>query len=89
MTSRLMVLTLCLLSFNFIQAQDLDTVTIFGRVVDQNGAVIPGAEIKTNTRTVTTDDRGRYRLIQLGPPILASRCFRTLDPPDAQRSVGP
>ena len=73
MTSRLMVLTLCLLSFNFIQAQDLDTVTISGRVVDQNGAVIPGAEIKANTRTVTTDDRGRYRLIQLEPQIYSIR----------------
>ncbi|HEX3185984.1 MAG TPA: TonB-dependent receptor, partial [Pyrinomonadaceae bacterium] len=44
-----------------------------GRVVDQNGAVIPGAEIKANTRTVTTDDRGRYRLIQLEPQIYSIR----------------
>ena len=71
MTSRL---TLFLFLFVFpVHAQDLDTVTIFGRVVDQNGAVIPGAEIKANARTVTTDDQGRYRLIQLEPGIYVIR----------------
>src|SRR5690348_14537327 len=73
MTSRLTLLALCLFSFQFTQAQDLDTVTIFGRVVDQNGAVIPGAEIKANNRIVTTDDRGWYRLIQLEPGIYSIR----------------
>lgn len=72
MTSRL---TLLLLLFVFHQAhaQDLDTVVIYGRVVDQNGAVIPGAEIKAGTRTTTTDDQGRYRLIQLEPRIYSIR----------------
>ena len=74
MTSRLTLLTLLVFTFSLnIQAQDLDTVTIFGRVIDQNGAVIPGAEIKANTRTVTTDDQGRYRLIQLEPGIYLIR----------------
>ena len=73
MTSRLTLITLVLFTFNFqlVHAQDLDTVSIFGRVVDQNGAVVPGAEVTvTNnhlTRTTTTGDRGRYRLIQLEP----------------------
>src|SRR5688500_4104272 len=69
MTSRLTLLTLILFAFNLqlVNAQDLDTVTIFGRIADQNGAVIPRAEIKANSRTVTTDDQGRYRLIQLQP----------------------
>ena len=69
MTSRLTLLTLFLFTFNFqfVHAQDLDTVTIFGRILDQNGAVIPGAEVLANTRTVTTDAHGRYRLIQLEP----------------------
>lgn len=75
MTSRLTLLTILLFTFNlqFIQAQDLDTVTISGRVMDQNGAVVPGAEvqvtlIKTDRRrTITTDSEGRYRLIQLEP----------------------
>ena len=45
MTSRFTLLTLflCLLNSQNVQAQDLDTVAISGRVVDQNGAVIPGA----------------------------------------------
>jgi len=58
-----------------LAAQDLDTVTITGRVTDQNGAIIPGATveavlIKTGIiRTTTGDDVGRYRLIQLEPGI--------------------
>jgi Carboxypeptidase regulatory-like domain/TonB dependent receptor/TonB-dependent Receptor Plug Domain len=75
MTSRLTLLTIFLFTFNLqlIQAQDLDTVTIAGRVMDQNGGVIPGAEvqvmlIKTDRkRTINTDSDGRYRLIQLEP----------------------
>jgi hypothetical protein len=56
-----------------MRAQDLDKVTISGRVMDQNGAVIPGAKVVvvlTNTyvsRTINTDTDGRYRLIQLEP----------------------
>src|SRR5262245_5040577 len=54
-------------------AQDLDTVLIYGKVVDQNNASIPGAEIKvtfTKTaveRTTTTSEAGTYKLIQLEP----------------------
>jgi hypothetical protein len=75
MTSRLTLFAFFLFTFNsqFVNAQDLDTVTIFGRIVDQNGAVIPNAEIKANTRTVTADDQGRYRLIQLEPGIYVIR----------------
>jgi len=56
-------------------AQDLDTVTISGKVTDQNGAVIPGAIITTTLvatmaeRTVVTDADGNYRLIQLQPGV--------------------
>src|ERR1051325_7426666 len=75
MTSRLTLLTILLFTFNFqfIHAQDLDTVTISGRVMDQNGAVVPGAEVQLtliNTdrkRTINTDGNGRYRFIQLEP----------------------
>ena len=75
MTSRLTLLTLVLFTFNLqlVHAQDLDTVVIYGKVVDQNGAVIPGAEIQALTRRTTTDDRGRYRLIQLEPGIYSIR----------------
>jgi carboxypeptidase family protein len=56
-------------------AQDLDNVTFAGRVMDQNGAVIPGASVtatllKTKTeRTVTADKDGHYRIIQLEPGV--------------------
>jgi hypothetical protein len=72
MTSRLTLLTILLFTFN-VNAQDLDTVTIAGRVMDQNGAVVPGAEVQATLvrtrlkRTTTTDAEGRYRLIQLEP----------------------
>jgi hypothetical protein len=54
-------------------AQDLDNVTISGHVWDQNGAVIPGANVtavllKTNVeRSVVADGEGRYRIIELEP----------------------
>src|SRR6476620_10780415 len=56
-------------------AQDLDNVTMTGRVTDQNGAVIPGATVTATListgfeRTVVTDGDGRYRLIQLEPGV--------------------
>ena len=72
MTSRLTLLTIFLFTFN-VQAQDLDTVTIYGRVMDQNAAVLPGADVQVKliktglTRVITTDAEGRYRLVQLEP----------------------
>ena len=78
MTSRLTLLTILLFTFN-VNAQDLDTVTIAGRVMDQNGAVVPGAQVQATlvktrlTRTTTTDTEGRYRLIQLEPGIYLVR----------------
>ena len=56
-------------------AQDLDNVTISGRVTDQNEAIIPGATVMATLvstgieRTVVTDADGRYRLIQLEPGV--------------------
>src|SRR5215510_2020094 len=78
MTSRLTLLTILLFTFN-VNAQDLDTVTITGRITDQNSAVLPGAEVQARliktglTRTTTTDAQGRYRLIQLDPGTYAVR----------------
>ncbi len=57
----------------FIRAQDLDNVTITGRVTDQNGAVIPGAIVTATLlatriqRTIVGGDDGQYKLIQLSP----------------------
>lgn len=56
-----------------IFAQDLDDVTISGKIVDTNGLSIVGATvtaIRTETgieRTVTTNADGRYRIIELQP----------------------
>lgn len=58
-------------------AQDLDTATITGQVVDQNRAIIPGAEIKITRlkteaiRSATSNSEGRYKLIQLEPGIFS------------------
>ncbi|MDQ3820362.1 MAG: carboxypeptidase regulatory-like domain-containing protein [Acidobacteriota bacterium] len=64
---------LCVLAPEEVRAQDLDTVTMSGRVTDQNGAIIPGATVtavlfKTSSvRSVASDDEGRYKIIQLEP----------------------
>ncbi|HEY3028426.1 MAG TPA: carboxypeptidase regulatory-like domain-containing protein, partial [Pyrinomonadaceae bacterium] len=77
----LSILHIALLLITFIlaagpaSAQDLDNVTITGQVVDQNGALIPGATVevilaKTDAvRRIQTDAEGRYRIIQLDPGI--------------------
>jgi hypothetical protein len=58
-----------------LSAQDLDNVTLTGRVLDQSGAIIQGATIEAtlmNTgaaRATVTDDEGRYRIIQLKPGV--------------------
>src|SRR5687768_12602905 len=54
-------------------SQDLDDVTIFGKVVDSNAKPIPGAAVtatdvnSNSARTGIADDEGRYRLIKLKP----------------------
>ncbi len=54
-------------------AQDLDDVTIAGKVVDSNSLVIVGATVTASSeelgisRTVTTNDEGRYLFIELKP----------------------
>ena len=64
-------------------AQDLDNVSITGRVVDQNGAIIPGASMtailgKTGLgRTVKIDSEGRYSIRQLEPGIYTLRISAT------------
>ena len=73
--STLLLATLNLAASQSVSAQDLDNVTLTGRVLDQNGAVIPGATIEamlvstSATRTTVTDDEGRYRIIQLEPGV--------------------
>src|ERR1700752_1726314 len=69
-----LLILLCLLPVATV-AQDLDNVTISGRITDQNGAVVPGTTlmatlIKTKTeRMGVADEEGRYKIIQLAPGI--------------------
>ena len=83
--SRLLLLLLtfvCLFAVSTV-AQDLDNVTITGRVIDQNGALIPGTSvtatlIKTKVeRTVTADEEGRYKIIQLEPGLYSVKATFT------------
>jgi hypothetical protein len=66
-----------------VLAQDLDNVTISGRVMDQNAAVIPGATVeavlaKTGVaRTVVSENDGRYLIIQLEPGVYTLRVSAT------------
>lgn len=54
-------------------AQDLDDVSIAGRITDPNGLPVVGASVtaaETNTglsRTVTSNEDGRYKIIELRP----------------------
>ena len=54
-------------------AQDLDDVTISGKVTDASGAIVVGATVtailvdQKVERSTTTDENGRYRIIELGP----------------------
>jgi hypothetical protein len=79
-SSRLtLVLYLLTLNFTIVSAQDLDTTSIYGRIVDQNDAVIRGATIEATllkthaTRSVVSDGEGRYRFIQLEPGLYSLR----------------
>jgi hypothetical protein len=71
----LLLLALNLAQPETVSAQDLDNVTITGRVLDPNGAIIPGATIETvvvktgASRATVSDDDGRYRIIQLEPGV--------------------
>jgi len=71
----LCVIVLLLIHPTGAVAQDLDNVTVTGRVTDQNAAIIPGANVAAtfvntgNERIVVTDGDGRYRLIQLEPGV--------------------
>src|SRR5687768_18540240 len=56
-------------------SQDLDDVTIFGKVIDSNADPIPGAAVTVtevgsdSARTVITEEDGKFRLIKLRPGV--------------------
>jgi hypothetical protein len=68
------LLLLCASPYAMIaHAQDLDNVTISGRIVDERGDVVAGATVTVELeatsvkRSVTTNEEGQYRFIQLEP----------------------
>jgi len=64
------------------RAQDLDDVSFFGNVVDQNGALVAGALVTARLpasgaeRAALTDGAGRYRLPELPPGDYTLRAER-------------
>ncbi len=91
--SRAVALTLfVLLTALFIAAQDLDDVTISGRVADSNGLAVVGASVTVTSvdtgesRTIVTDDDGHYRFLKLKPGSYkvkaAASGFGTQETPD-------
>ncbi|MEP6923360.1 MAG: TonB-dependent receptor [Pyrinomonadaceae bacterium] len=60
-------------------AQDLDEVTIRGKITDERGAALPGAIVtailvsNNQERTATTNTEGRYLLIELKPGVYVLR----------------
>lgn len=81
-----------LVSGLFVFAQDLDDVTISGRVTDSNGLAVVGATITVisvdtaQERTAVTDEDGRYRFLKLKPGVYkikaANAGFGTQETPD-------
>ncbi len=79
-------------------AQDLDNVTISGKIIDTNNAPIVGASVTatlvtTNVeRTVVTDEDGRYRFVELKPGIYKVRAsqngFGTKEKTDLETIAG-
>jgi hypothetical protein len=68
----LVLLSVCIFTSQ-LSAQDLDEVTIAGRITDSNnlpivGATVVATEVATKLeRTAVTNDDGRYRFIELKP----------------------
>jgi len=89
--SVLLLLAVC--DRGLVCGQDLDNVTLTGRVLDQNNAVIPGATVevvfvKTGaTRTAVTDGEGRYRIIQLEAGLYTLRVAATGFAPHEKREL--
>jgi hypothetical protein len=94
----LSILSIVLATCAAVSAQDLDDVTFNGRVVDANGMAVVGAAVtvrNTETgaeRTVTTNDEGRYRIIEMKPGLyklsVSAQGFAAQDRPDLRTISG-
>ena len=92
-----LVIVIAIASISNAQTQ-ITTGTIQGTVSDANGAAVPGASVEVkNTetnflRTVTTDDEGRFTVLQLPPgkyTVTVSKSgFATLIAENAELTVG-
>ena len=81
-----------------VVAQDLDDVTVNGKIVDANGLAIAGAtvtatQIETGLpRTVTADENGRFQIVKLKPGTYKIKAthtgFGTLEKTDIQTISG-
>ena len=72
--SRTFAFALLVFAFSLsLAAQDLDDVTISGKVTDPNGLVVVGANVTVTsvetgeTRTMVTNDEGQYRFVKIKP----------------------
>ena len=72
--SRVFVFALVLAATVFVAfGQDLDDVTITGKLTDSNGLAVVGATVTATSaetgevRTVTSDDEGLYKIVKLKP----------------------
>lgn len=72
----LSILTILALSAAFsVSAQDLDDVTISGRITDSNGLAVVGASVTATSvdtgeeRTVSANEDGRYLIVNLKPGV--------------------
>src|SRR5690349_20719636 len=92
-----LILTLLIVPAIVAQTQST-TGTIQGTVVDANGAIVPGANVEiknldtNNTRTLPTDDNGRFVAAQLQPGnyeiTVSKQGFNTPQVPSAALTVG-
>jgi len=69
------IVVITLVSSLILVAQELDTVTVSGRITDANGLPVVGASVTATltetgeARTATSDEDGRYRILNLRPGL--------------------
>jgi hypothetical protein len=94
----LSILSLCLFAVLAANAQDLDDVKITGKIVDSNNLAVVGATVKATElgtgveRTVTSNEEGKYSIIELKPGVYKVRVeatgFGTKESTDLQTVSG-